>query len=407
MSMPSLSLSDIASALKMPCATADDIKSILYKLDILSTNDTTISTAQALAASQNASASARDAATLRQEVASESCGVKTAVTDAHRTLSDQVDRFNIESGKSFYDTRGDIQDAKFQVHDNIAKASVETAKGFYGTRGDIQDAKFQLHDNVVKSELNSQKGFYDTRGDIGNVKSYLSESLARHDSKVASDFGVTNKYVSDAAYSVNKNVSDSACMTNINLERNSRDVERGISATNINIDKTAYQLSKEALNSERHIEREIRHSYERQQEHSNLKFDWLVAGNNARFDLLAAQAAQNAKEAAECCCETKMLIQATKSELAAQAVQNFNAITLQASGNQATTMQALCGLSREVEGGFAATERRDLARDLAAQQDALVAARGEISNLKQTAAILDKLQCCDPCNPRPQQGHHG
>lgn len=330
--LSSLSLSDLVAAIKERCSTPGDLATITAKLDSIMSN-----------ACSNAAADSRDFAATREEVQETKAALFNRIGESERYASQNKDALSNEH---------------VNLGDKVQHGIAKSADYFYGTRGDIQESKYQLHDNIVRQGTDIAKGFGITEKSISDAAREVSATVEGASRSVTGDV----HHIEDLLRDMSRDNAACCCETQKEILKGNNSIERGIER------------------SERWMEREFRDRMD-----------------HARDDIRDFRAEQGlafaavAKAQAECCCETKLLIKDTANEAEKTATANFNGLNMQAVQNYNSLTAQIGALSREMEKGFCALNTKDLERDLAVKQNALLTAQAEISNLKQTSALIEAL----------------
>jgi hypothetical protein len=233
------------------------------------------------------------------------------------------------------------------------------------------DANMSARDaSDIRQEVSGTRAAIFNR--IGESERYASQNK----DALSAEHSILGASIADAKFGIHDNV----VKLGTDVAKGFGNTDRAILAGSMDIDRTLTNMARDAaaccceirtegLKNTNHLERQIERC-ERWNERELRDF---------RAEQALAFAAV-AKAQAECCCETKLLIKDVACEASKEASANFTATTAQISA-----------LSREMEKSFCALNTKDLERDLADKQAALVKLQGELSNKAQTEALIAAL----------------
>ena len=224
--------------------------------------------------------------------------------------------------------------------------------------------------NIREEVQNTRAGIYNRIGESERFASQNKDSLSAEHAALGQAIEHSKFQIHDNVVKLGTDVAKGFGNTDRAILAGEMDINRTL--TNMARDQAACccEIRTEGLKNTNHLEGRIERA-ERWHEREIRDF---------RAEQALAFAAV-AKAQAECCCETKLLIKDTAYEAEKVASANFNATTAQISA-----------LSREMEKSFCALNTKDLERDLADKQAALVKLQGELSNKAQTEALIAALK---------------
>ncbi len=213
--------------------------------------------------------------------------------------------------------------------------------------------------NIREEVQNTRAGIYNRIGESERYASQNKDTLSAEHAALGQAIEHSKFQIHDNVVKLGTDVAKGFGNTDRAILAGDMDITRTL--TNMQRDAAACccEIQKEVFKSHNELDRELR---------------------DFRSEQALAFAAI-AKAQAECCCETKLLIKDTAYEAEKIAAANFTATTAQISA-----------LSREMEKSFCALNTKDLERDLADKQAALVKLQGELSNKAQTEALIAALK---------------